>query len=119
LGIKASDEFAVPLYATHHHQLHNTTKEREWWQERKIDPLMVANTLWGETQRRSLDSRQATDKEPIPLVASGVIDRIEHAVTVREISTATDQTVSFFHALAPPLVAIAYMANSDCLFLDA
>lgn len=80
---------------------------------------MVANTLWGETQRRSLDSRQATDKEPIPLVASGVIDRIEHAVTVREISTATDQTVSFFHALAPPLVAIAYMANSDCLFLDA
>ena len=65
LGIKASDEFAVPLCATHHHQLHNTTKEREWWQERKIDPLMVANTVWGETQRRSLDSRQATDKEPI------------------------------------------------------
>jgi hypothetical protein len=40
-------------------------------------------------------------------------------VTVREISTATDQTVSFFHALAPPLVAIAYMANGDGLFLDA
>ena len=29
LGIKVSDEFAVPLCATHHHQLHNTTKERE------------------------------------------------------------------------------------------
>jgi hypothetical protein len=40
LGIKVSDEFTVPLCATHHHQLHNTTKEREWWQERKIDPLM-------------------------------------------------------------------------------
>ena len=40
-------------------------------------------------------------------------------MTVREISTATDQTVSFFHALAPPLVAIAYVANSDGLFLDA
>jgi hypothetical protein len=26
-------------------------------------------------------------------------------VIVREISTATDQMVSFFHALAPPLVA--------------
>jgi DNA recombination protein Rad52 len=53
LGIKVSDEFTVPLCATHHHQLHNTTKEREWWQERKIDPLMIAGSLWRESQRRS------------------------------------------------------------------
>jgi DNA recombination protein Rad52 len=52
LGIKVSDEFTVPLCATHHHQLHNTTKEREWWQERKIDPLMIAGSLWRESQRR-------------------------------------------------------------------
>jgi hypothetical protein len=45
VGIKVSDEFTVPLCATHHIQLHNTTKEREWWQERKIDPLMIAGTL--------------------------------------------------------------------------
>jgi hypothetical protein len=62
-------------------------------------------------------------------------------VIVREISTATDQTASFFHALAPPLAAnvltvvlvycfaminrrkaerrdaTQYMANSDGLFL--
>jgi DNA recombination protein Rad52 len=64
LGIKVSDEFTVPLCAIHHRQLHNTTKEREWWQQRKIDPLMVAGTLWRESQRRSPDSAQAADKEP-------------------------------------------------------
>jgi hypothetical protein len=51
--------------ARHHHQLHNTTREREWWQERKIDPLMIAGTLWRESQRRFPDSAQAAHKEPI------------------------------------------------------
>jgi hypothetical protein len=46
-------------------KLHNTTKEREWWQERKIDPLMIAGTLWRESQMHSADSAQAADKEPI------------------------------------------------------
>jgi len=52
LGIKVSDEFTVPLCATHHGQLNNTTKEREWWQERNVDPLIIACTLWRESQRR-------------------------------------------------------------------
>ena len=65
LGIKVSDEFTVPLCATHHTQLHNTTKEREWWQERKIDPLMIAGTLWRESQKRSPDSAQAADIKTI------------------------------------------------------
>jgi len=65
LGIKVSDVFTVPLCATHHQQLHNTTKEREWWQARKIDPLVIASTLWRESQRRSPDPAQA-DKEPSP-----------------------------------------------------
>jgi DNA recombination protein Rad52 len=66
LGIKVSDEFTVPLCATHHHQLHNTTKEREWWQGRNIDPLMIASTLWRGNQRRSPDAAQAGNKEPTP-----------------------------------------------------
>ena len=65
LGIKVSDVFTVPLCATHHQQLHNTTKEREWWQARKIDPLMIASTLWRESQSRFPDPTQAVDKEPI------------------------------------------------------
>jgi hypothetical protein len=38
LGLKVSDEFTVPLCAIHHHHIHTTRKELEWWQERNINP---------------------------------------------------------------------------------
>jgi DNA recombination protein Rad52 len=66
LGIKVSDEFTVPLCATHHQQLHNTAKEKEWWQERKVDPLIIAGALWRESQRRSPYSAQVAEEEPRP-----------------------------------------------------
>ena len=50
LGLKASDEFTVPLCAIHHQQNHATGNERAWWQEHKIDPLAVATHLWRESQ---------------------------------------------------------------------
>ena len=62
LGLKVSDEFTVPLCATHHQQLHTTTKEREWWQERNIDPLEIARRLWQETR-------------PAPAVSSLALER--------------------------------------------
>jgi hypothetical protein len=43
LSLKVSDEFIVPLCAIHHHNIHTTGKEHEWWQERSIDPLIIAN----------------------------------------------------------------------------
>jgi DNA recombination protein Rad52 len=46
LSLKVSDEFTVPLCAIHHHHVHTTGKEQEWWQERNIDPLKVAGDLW-------------------------------------------------------------------------
>ena len=46
LGLKVSDEFTVPLCAIHHSENHATGDERNWWTERKIDPLVVANELW-------------------------------------------------------------------------
>ena len=49
LSLKVSDEFTVPLCAIHHHHIHATGKEREWWQERKIDPLTVASRLWQQS----------------------------------------------------------------------
>jgi DNA recombination protein Rad52 len=49
LGLKVSDEFTVPVCATHHHQLHQTGNERKWWDEKKIDPLPVAESLWRST----------------------------------------------------------------------
>ena len=49
LGLKVSDEFTVPLCATHHQHLHHTTKESDWWRERNIDPLKIARDLWEQS----------------------------------------------------------------------
>ena len=57
LSLKVSDEFTVPLCAIHHHNIHTTGKEREWWQERNIDPLKAAAALW--QQSRQLQSSPA------------------------------------------------------------
>jgi hypothetical protein len=64
IGLKVSDEFVIPLCAIHHRQLHQTTKEREWWQERKIDPLMIADALWRESQRRTTDQVHPSNQKP-------------------------------------------------------
>ena len=53
LSLKVSDEFTVPLCAIHHHNIHTTGKEREWWQERSIDPLKIANALWRQSRDRN------------------------------------------------------------------
>jgi hypothetical protein len=52
ISLKVSDEFTVPLCAIHHSENHATGNEMRWWQERKIDPLAVADELWGKTLRR-------------------------------------------------------------------
>ena len=46
---KTSDEFTVPLCAIHHDSLHRRGSEREWWYERELDPIRVANDLWAVT----------------------------------------------------------------------
>jgi hypothetical protein len=51
LSLKVSDEFTVPLCVIHHHHIHTTGQEREWWQERNVDPLKVADELWGKESR--------------------------------------------------------------------
>jgi hypothetical protein len=52
LSLKVSDEFTVPVCSIHHHDIHTTGKEREWWQERSIDPLKVAAILWQQSPQR-------------------------------------------------------------------
>jgi hypothetical protein len=56
LSLKVSDEFTVPLCAIHHHDIHTTGKEKEWWQERKIDPLKVAGGLWQKSREQQPDA---------------------------------------------------------------
>jgi Rad52/22 family double-strand break repair protein len=48
LALKVSDEFTVPLCATHHSENHMTGNELQWWQDRNIEPLSVARKLWQE-----------------------------------------------------------------------
>jgi hypothetical protein len=63
LSLKVSDEFTVPLCATHHHHIHTTGKEKEWWQERNIDPLVVASSLWQRSRERYPAAREALPAE--------------------------------------------------------
>ncbi|MEE9249907.1 MAG: DUF968 domain-containing protein, partial [Alphaproteobacteria bacterium] len=51
MSCKASDEWAVPLCATHHRALHDFGDEERWWRERKIDPIAEATGLWEQTRR--------------------------------------------------------------------
>ncbi len=46
MGRKVSDEWTVPLCATHHRALHTVGDEEKWWKERQIDPITHAEQLW-------------------------------------------------------------------------
>ena len=46
MGRKVSDEFTVPLCGTHHHELHMRGNEQEWWMQKQIEPLSIAEELW-------------------------------------------------------------------------
>jgi hypothetical protein len=50
MGRRVSDEFAVPLCRTHHRILHARGDEAAWWEELKLDPVMVARQLWEHTR---------------------------------------------------------------------
>ena len=50
LGRKVSDEWVVPLCATHHRALHGVGDEERWWKEMGIEPIGHANRLWYETR---------------------------------------------------------------------
>jgi hypothetical protein len=49
LGRKVSDEFTVPLCRTHHREIHRCGDETAWWDKHRLDPLIVASTLWRKT----------------------------------------------------------------------
>ena len=46
LGLKPSDEFAVPLCRLHHRALHEAGDEEAWWRQQKVDPVPEAERLW-------------------------------------------------------------------------
>jgi ERF superfamily len=46
LGRKVSDEFTVPLCRGHHREVHRHGDEAAWWKKVRINPTVVARTLW-------------------------------------------------------------------------
>jgi hypothetical protein len=62
MGRKVSDEWTVPLCATHHRSLHTVGDEEKWWKERQIDPIILAETLWRE--------RRGDDGHPFSMARS-------------------------------------------------
>ena len=39
MGLKSGDEWAVPVCADHHLELHNYGDEKTWWDMKGVDPL--------------------------------------------------------------------------------
>ncbi len=50
MSTKPSDEWVVPLCATHHRALHDAGDEERWWTGQKVDPIVEAERLWRETR---------------------------------------------------------------------
>ena len=49
MGRKVSDRFTVPICRLHHRELHRRGNERAWWESQGIDPMAIAQSLWGRT----------------------------------------------------------------------
>jgi Rad52/22 family double-strand break repair protein len=58
IGLKVSDEFAVPLCRGHHRQLHQAGDEIAWWKTQRVNALEIARGLWEKTHA-------ATEQSPL------------------------------------------------------
>ena len=54
--------FAPPITT----QIHTTGKEREWWEQRNINPLLIASALWEQSRDRhpNADEDEASKDQP-------------------------------------------------------
>jgi len=50
LGSKVSDEWTIPICASHHRALHGVGNEENWWTEKGINPVAHAVRLWWDTK---------------------------------------------------------------------
>jgi hypothetical protein len=63
MGRKVSDEWTVPLCATHHRALHDVGDEKAWWAKRGQDPLTHAEKLWREFHNKNCSEAGLTKEE--------------------------------------------------------
>ncbi|MEE9146267.1 MAG: hypothetical protein V3U27_02600, partial [Candidatus Tectomicrobia bacterium] len=67
LGRKVSDEWTVPLCATHHRAVHSVGTEEKWWQEKGLDPIAHAVRLWWGTRHGGVEHNARTTIERVAI----------------------------------------------------
>ncbi len=75
LGRKVSDEWTVPLCATHHRSLHSVGGEERWWKEKRIYATAHAVRLWRETRH---PGSECAGGEPIDIRSNFASQRLEN-----------------------------------------
>jgi len=65
LGRKVSDEFTVPLCRTHHREVHRGANESAWWNRFRVDPSLVAATLWAQSRLGQSAAELANNNESV------------------------------------------------------
>jgi hypothetical protein len=70
LGRKVSDEFAVPLCAFHHSEVHRSGRELNWWRARGVDPVGVARALWDKSRGAEIMFNVDTTVENVEMNSS-------------------------------------------------
>ena len=64
MGRKVSDRFTVPICRLHHTELHRRANERAWWESQEIDPMVIAESLWGRTHAVGPAAANLADDPP-------------------------------------------------------
>jgi DNA recombination protein Rad52 len=58
LGLKPSDEFAVPLCRLHHRSLHDAGDEQMWWRQHNVEPVGESRRLWEKNKSMNQEGEQ-------------------------------------------------------------
>jgi len=64
---KSDDDFTLPLCADHHADQHKHN-ESQWWADRGIDPVVIANALWRVTGNYEIGRDIIRQNSPATLV---------------------------------------------------
>lgn len=61
-GLKAGDNWTLPLCDRHHTELHNFGDENLYWLLYNIDPFSIAKELWSETENKNTNGKKKRRK---------------------------------------------------------
>lgn len=59
-GLKAGDQWVVPICRTHHDAVEAAGDEAAWWRAQALNPVPLAVELWALSLRQGRGPRNAT-----------------------------------------------------------